>query len=221
MIGRRRIVPAAMLGLATVVSLLMPGALHAWPVLNELFYDAVGPDAEGAFTEIFGSAGMELTGWTLAGINGADGTVYRSVSLTGAVIPADGLLVVATSQAVGDLLDVRDFIGNVDWQNGPDAVRLMDPSGIIADAIQYGDAGPFNAGEGQYAVDVDAGFSLSRDGFGTDTDDNSMDLRVLDVPTPGIHLPVSEPVPEPGTMLTVGLGMLGLGSTGRRFLKRG
>ena len=109
---------------------------------------------------------MLLDGWSLVGINGGTGLPYRTLDLTGATIPGDGLLVVATSSAEAGLAAVRDFIANVDWQNGPDAVQLVDPFMSIVDAIQYGNAGINNAGFGLPALDSPAGSSLSRDPFG-------------------------------------------------------
>jgi len=188
----------------------MAGSAHAIPVLNEVYYDAVGSDATEVFTEILGTAGMDLSGWSLVGVNGGDGSAYQTVDLTGAFVPFDGILVVATSQAAGVLATVRDFVGNVDWQNGPDAVQLIDPTGAVADALQYGDAGAFNSGEGNFAIDVAAGKSLSRDGFGTDTDDNFADFQVLDTPTPGMHVSAAAAVPEPGTMILLGFGLMGV-----------
>jgi hypothetical protein len=190
--------------------LLWPAAAAALPVLNEVCYDGVGPDATEAFTEILATAGMDLTGWSLVGVNGGDGKIYQTVKLTGALVPFDGILVVATSQASDLLASVRDFIGNVDWQNGPDAVRLVDPAGVVVDALQYGDAGAFNAGEGNFALDVPAGKSLTRDFNGTDTNDNSIDFSVLDTPTPGVRQPGVAAVPEPGTMLLLGAGLVGI-----------
>ncbi|MDX1384237.1 MAG: lamin tail domain-containing protein [Thermoanaerobaculia bacterium] len=155
------------------------------PILNEVVYDGVGSDGDEVFTEIFGPAGQSLDGWSLVGINGADGSVYRTVDLTGATIPADGLLVVAGSGALGAVAAAKDFEGSVDWQNGPDAVLLVDDEGAVADALQYGDAGAFNMGEGAPAPDVAGGSSLSRDGGHTDTDDNATDFTE-GVPTPGV-----------------------------------
>lgn len=203
-------------GLGIIIVLSFTGSAAAFPVLNEVLYDGVGADATEAFTEIFATAGMDLSGWSLVGINGSNGSAYQTVDLTGAFVPSDGILVVATSQAAGMLATVRDFTGNVDWQNGPDAVHLVDPTGFIVDALQYGDAGAFNAGEGNWAIDAPAGKSLSRDGFGTDSGDNFADFRMLDMPTPGVHLPTAAAVPEPGTMALLGFGLVGIAGVRRK-----
>ncbi len=207
------------LALALLVgSVAAPVAAWAGPILNEVCYDGSGADADDVFTEIYGTPGLSLSGWSLEGINGSDGTSYRKISLTGATIPSDGLLVVATSSALGSVLSARDFTANVDWQNGPDAVRLLDATGSVVDALQYGNAGSYGAGEGAYAVDVMAGYSLSRDLFGTDTNDNATDFSAFSTPTPG-QGPVS-PVPEPSTLALLTTGTLGLAAARRRRRRR-
>lgn len=187
-------------GWVIIVSLVLTTAWLATPcfadsqlVIQEILYDGPGADGDDAFTELFGPSGAVLDGWTLVGVNGATGTPYRTVDLTGAVMPADGVLVVATASAAEPLAAVRDIIGEVDWQNGPDAVQLVDPAGVVVDALQYGDAGAFNAGEGLPAPAVSAGQSLSRDELGTDTDDNLADFSVLDPSTPGVGPIVVDP----------------------------
>lgn len=153
-------------------------------VIQEVLYDPAGPDAPGAFTELFGPPGMNLDGWTLVGVNGSSGTPYRSIDLSASIIPLDGIFVIAAASAGAALAAVRDLIGNVDWQNGPDAVQLWDPLGAIVDALQYGDAGGGNAGEGRPAPDPASGLSLSRNRLGADTGDNATDFLVGE-PTPG------------------------------------
>ena len=205
-----------LLTLALVLaSLAVPAEARADPILNEVCYDGSGSDADDVFTEIFGTPGLSLKGWALWGINGADGKAYRKLSLTGATIPSDGVLVIATTGAKGGVLSARDFTANVDWQNGPDAVRLLNPFGSVVDALQYGNAGTYNAGEGSYAKDVLAGWSLSRDLFGSDTNDNATDFSGFSTPTPGTG-PSTSPVPEPGTMVLLSTGMLGLLAARRR-----
>lgn len=190
------------------------------PIIQEVFYDASGPDSSEAFTEIFGTAGMLLDGWSLVGVNGGTGLPYRTLDLTGAIIPDDGLLVVASSSANVALAAVRDFTANVDWQNGPDAIQLIDPFLLVVDAVQYGDAGIHNAGFGSPALDAPAGSSLSRDLFGTNTGDNALDF-IVGMPSPGIGpTPViPQPVPEPSTLLLVTCGLLPLAA--RRRCRRG
>ena len=165
------------------------------PVLiQEVLYDGSGTDSEEAFTEISGPPGKVMDGWSLVGVNGSNGEPYRTIALDGATIPADGLLVVAHENATGDALTHRDFTANVDWQNGPDAVQLRDPQDQVVDALQYGDAGQHNAGEGNPAPEVASGQSLSRAADGADTDDNLADFTAQDSPTPG-----TGGAPPPGT----------------------
>ena len=170
---------------AAALAVLAPLPADGQVRIQEVLYDAVGAEAAGVFTELSGPAGTSLDGWSLVGINGGTGTSYRTVDLSGAAIPADGILVVATASAEAGLAAARDLVGSVDWQNGPDAVQLLDGDGQIVDALQYGDAGAFNAGEGTPAPSAAAGQSLSRDAAGTDSDDNAADFSVLQVPTPG------------------------------------
>ncbi len=166
--------------------------------IQEVLYDAAGTDATGVFTELSGPPDTALDGWSLVGVNGGSGISYRTVDLSGAAIPADGILVIATDQADAALAAVRDLVGSVDWQNGPDAVQLLNGNGLIVDALQYGDAGAFNAGEGTPAPTTPAGQSLSRDADATDTGDNAADFSVLEVPTPGTGPPAGTPVPGSG-----------------------
>ena len=167
------------------VLILAAGSVLAAPIIREILYDGPGSDADDVFTELSGAPGSNLDGWTLVGINGDSGMAYRSVDLTGAIFPADGLLVLATGDAAGAVLEQRDFIAEVDWQNGPDAVQLRDPEGVVVDALQYGDAGAFNAGEGVPVATVASGQSLSRDAEGGDTNDNLADFVPQEVPSPG------------------------------------
>jgi hypothetical protein len=180
----------------------------AVPVLQEIFYDATGADSASVFTEIFGEPGTIFDGWRLVGIDGGSGSSYRSIDLTGAMIPADGILLIATSRAIGEVLAARDFIADVDWQNGPDVVELRDALGALVDALQYGDAGGLLLGEGLPAPDPPAGLALTRTGPGADTNDNAADFVAAE-PTPG-WIAGNASVPEPATamLLAVGVGLV-------------
>jgi len=178
-------------------------AASPFAVINEVLYDGFGTDADEAFTELFGTPGLVLDGWSLTGTNGADGAVYRTVDLSGGIIPVDGVFLIATLDTV---LAGVDLFANVDWQNGPDSIQLLDSGATIVDALQYGDAGGFNAGEGLPAADAGAGQSLSRDFYGTDTDNNYADFLTLDTPTPGTG-PRITTVPEPGSLVLMASGL--------------
>ena len=146
---------------------------------------------------MYGISGLSLDGWSLVGINGANDSEYRVIDLSGGTIPLDGILVVATSIAAAPLAAVTDFVADVDWENGaPDAIQLRDASDLVIDALAYG--GLMAAGEGNSAPDVPAGSSLTRDAFGTDTNDNLTDFTANATPTPGVGPP---PIPEPSQAL--------------------
>jgi len=198
---------------------LCPPGAPALPVISEVLYDQAGADGGGVFTELYGPAGTSLDGWTLVGVNGRDGVAYRAVDLSGATFPADGILVLATAGADPALAAQRDLVAAVDWQNGPDALRLLDAGGDLVDALQYGEAGRFDSGEGTPAEDVAPGYSLARDAYGTDTGDNARDFLPLAAPTPGGGLqvagassgsPRAASVPAPATASLLAAGLLPL-----------
>ena len=177
--------PGILLALALATAHPAGGETASGPRIQEVLYDGSGSDDEETFTEITGQPGMALDGWSLVGVNGSNGNPYRTIPLDGAAIPADGVLVVAHENATGAALTHRDLEANVDWQNGPDAVQLRDPEDQIVDALQYGDAGQHNSGEGNPAPQVNAGWSLSRTANGADSDDNLADFTPQENPTPG------------------------------------
>lgn len=189
-------------------------AAHAQPVISELLYDAAGTDNGNVFVELFGAAGTLLDGLFLEGVNGADGSVYSSIGLTG-TIPADGVFVIGDD--VGDgttLVGNADLIMNVDYQNGPDSVVLRDANGVL-DALGYGDfTGGVFAGEGSAAPDVPGGVSLVRVSPWMDSNDNLADFISLDVPTPGTVPGSAVPVP-PAVVLFLS-GIAGLAGVSRR-----
>ncbi len=62
--------------------LFTANATSIW--INEIHYDNVGGDI-GEFVEIAGNSGVDLIGYSLTLYNGANGSVYQTVNLSGAL----------------------------------------------------------------------------------------------------------------------------------------
>jgi hypothetical protein len=197
--------------LAAAAIWLPPPPALALPLISEACYDAAGSDDGLSFVELYGAPGSDLAGYTLEGVNGADGAVGPSLALVG-LIPADGLFVVADLlTGGGTLVPGADLVLNFDLQNGPDSIVLR-LGALIVDALAYGAFGPgdVGAGEGAPALDPAAGSSVARRFANVDSGDNAADFEALAVPTPG-SAPLAVSAPEPAA---VGLALAGLGSLG-------
>jgi hypothetical protein len=205
--------PAAQCLLAISGALAMT-VVHSQTVISEVLYDAAGTDNGNVFVELFGTPGATLDGLLLEGVNGADGSVYSSITLSG-IIPADGVFLIGDDSGDGTtLVGNADLVMNVDFQNGPDSVVLRDTGGVL-DALGYGDfTGGVFAGEGNAAPDVPGGVSLARVNPLLDSNDNLTDFMSLDVPTPG-SVPVGA-VPLPPAVMLFLSGVAGLVGVARR-----
>lgn len=197
------------------VAMSFPSAACA-VVISELLYDATGADAGRTFVELYGAPGTDLSGWSLRGVNGGDGSVYMTVNLSG-MISADGVFVIGDLSSGSTQVANADQIVSVDFQNGPDSVQLYNGATLI-DALGYGDfTGLFFAGEGNAAPSTPSGSSLARINPLIDTGDNLADFTVLATPTPG-EVPAVSAVPLPASawLLGSGLAMLGVRRRGRQ-----
>ncbi|MBU0507250.1 T9SS type A sorting domain-containing protein [bacterium] len=191
-----------LIAFATLLCLALAANAPAQVILNEVYYDNPGAEnADVLFTELWGPPGTSLSGWTLVGTNGNNGTEYRTVTLSG-TIPADGYFVIGNTASVPNVdlvLNVGTTAG-VDWQNGGyqstpdcDGVDLRNASGTTVDHLCYGECeNPGNCtGEGgSNAPDYDPPASGPAKSIGRvpdhqDTDNNGADWMLLDPPSPG------------------------------------
>jgi hypothetical protein len=181
--------------------------------ISEVLYDATGTDNGKVFVELWGAPGTSLDGYTIEGVNGADGAVGPTLALTGA-IPADGFFVVGDTDGTASQVANVDLTLNFDFQNGPDSVVLRNAVGQVLDSLGYGVFGPTDsfAGEGSAAPGAAAGQSVARIFANRDTNDNAVDFALLDVPTPGSG-PLA--VPEPSVAIGIALFACGLGTVRR------
>jgi uncharacterized protein len=132
--------------------------------INELHYDNIGGDV-GEFVEVAGTAGTDLTGWSLVLYNGNGGAPYATINLTG-TIDNEGAGFGALSFATPGI------------QNGaPDGVALIDAAGNVVEFLSYEGSfvavgGPANGltstdiGVSEAGAEV-AGLSLQRTGTGS------------------------------------------------------
>ena len=102
----------------------------ALPIISEIFYDATGSDNGQTFVELHAAPGTSLDGLFLEGVNGANGNLGPTLTLSGS-IPADGLFVVADDAGDGTTLVAgADLILNFDFQNGPDSFVRRDSTHV-------------------------------------------------------------------------------------------
>jgi hypothetical protein len=192
-----------------LLTLGAPAVAAALPLLlSEVLYDAAGSDDGKVFVELYGPSGLDLAGFTVEGVNGADGSVGPLLALAGSV-PPNGFFVIADVASGATQVPEADLLLNFDFQNGPDSIVLRDPNGTTLDALGYGEfaAGEVFAGEGLPAPDPPAGQSLARLFADLDSDDNATDFSALGEPTPGWG-PTQVPEPTPALLLASACLML-------------
>ena len=95
--------------------------VNVW--INEIHYDNIGGDVNER-VEIAGSAGIDLTGYTIYHYNGASGTILSSESITGIIVE------------IAEGLGVKNIEFNT-LQNDDEAIALVDPSGNVIQFLSY------------------------------------------------------------------------------------
>ena len=175
-------------------------------VINELDYDQTSTDTA-EFIELLnkGGAAIDLTGLQIVFVNGADSTVYQTVTLSGSL--ASGQYLVAAMAAVTPAAGaiVVTYPDNEAMQNGgPDAIALYDSvHQVVIDAVSYEggvaaaviDGNTFNLVEGTATAAIDdpsTPMSLIRFPNGADTGNDSVDWTATETLTPGAANLLSE-----------------------------
>jgi hypothetical protein len=202
------------LGLAAALAAGLAARDARAVLISEVLYDAVGSDNGKVFVELWGAAGTSLDGFKLEGVNGGDGAIGPTLTLSGA-IPSDGFFVVADTDGTAAQVANTDLTLNFDLQNGPDSVVLRDALGNVLDSLGYGEfaATDVFAGEGHAAPGAAAGQSLARRFANRDTNDNAADFVLLDTPTPGSGLLAA---PEPPALVTLACALAAFALRWRR-----
>ncbi len=108
-----------------------PAAAEVW--INEIHYDNSGSDRNER-VEVAGTAGTDLTGWTIVAYNGNGGATYKTWNLSGTLTDQQG--------GFG-----TKYINTKGLQNGaPDGIALVDDSGTVIQFLSY--EGSFTATDG-------------------------------------------------------------------------
>jgi predicted extracellular nuclease len=149
--------------------------------INEFHYDNTGTDA-GEFIEVAGTAGTDLTGWSLVLYNGNGGAPYVTSALSGTIAnQSNGFGTVSISYPSNGI------------QNGaPDAIALVDNLGAVVQFLSYEGTmtGVGGAANGVLSVDVGvfeagtepAGGSLHLTGTGDEYSDFTWSFTPDDSP---------------------------------------
>ena len=153
------------------------------PMVAEVFYDATGDDTGHEFVELFNpaEAPCSLAGLRLESGDGAGSARWTLRWTGGAADSIDG----SGHFVIGGALvsPAPDAMVALDLQNGPDAVRLVWPDGVI-EVVGYGALTLTEYFCGEPAADVASGQSLARFPDRSNQGSNALDFRPWP-PSPG------------------------------------
>ena len=213
-------VPGALLHALVVLLSCAPGP---WPIVTEVFYDAIGDDTGWEYVELWNRSDHDvpLAGVTIEGGDGA-GPGRWTKRWTGAkrdTIRAHARFVVGGAK----LVPPADAIVTLELQNGPDGMRVTWPDGT-REVVGWGALAVPEYYCGAPAEDAPAGQSLARVPDDADLGSNALDFRVAE-PSPGrVNLPdvnlavaratlvLSPANPEPGETVRVTFDVVNRGA---------
>ncbi len=205
---------AALVGLPAAAH----GAAHIADhvVIAEVVYDQ-WPDDVDNFVELYNPtvSAVDLTGWSVVGLDGTTGTEYVTVPLSG-TIPSEGFFLIGPDASVYGVVPDVVYPG-LDLDEGGidgDGVKLKNDLGELVDYIAYGGEGnPTVSLEGTPFRDVTFNRAIERKsstthivafGNGEDTDVNADDWREWKKPKPqNSASPAEPPMPYQTEILTI------------------
>ena len=153
------------------------------PIVAEVYYDAIGDDTGHEFVELFNpaEAPCSLSGLRLESGDGA-GPARWTLRWTGS--PSDSIEGGGHFVIGGALVSPPpEATVALDLQNGPDAVRLVWPDGVI-EVVGYGALAYAEYYCGEPAEDVPSGQALARYPDRSNQGSNALDFRAWP-PSPG------------------------------------
>ena len=145
-------------------------------LINEIQIAPIGQ----RFVELYNpnSTDIDLTGWYLQRKDENDesfGSFVSSTNFEGKIILANGYFLISREIIDSDILfDITLSENN--------SLALKNSNREIVDKVGFGLAIDFEAAP---ALNPDAGKSIGRKELGLDTDENSQDFIIFDIPTPG------------------------------------
>jgi hypothetical protein len=175
--------------------------------INEFHYDNAGSD-QGEFIELAGTAGTDLSGWSIALYDGATGSTYFTMVLGGVI-----------SNQQNGYGAVAYFFPPEMFQNGsPDGMALVDNTGHVVQFLSY--EGSFTALSGPAAGMTSTNVGASESGAdapgssvqltGTGSQPGDFTWLAPGPATPGVLNPgqfITAPPPAP--VVGTGTGLLG------------
>lgn len=189
------------------VLLALAGAAQAGPsiIITEVFYDTPGTDSIEEWVEFFNPTGgtIDIGGWTLH-----DNSTFFTFPGGTILMPGQTFVLAKNAAGFNALYGFNpDLDGlNLNLSNSGDFLQLFDLSNQLVDEVGWEGALP------GWNIEAATGESLKRVFAGS----GPAAWAGNQSPMPGTH----SPIPEPGTLVLVGSGVVLLVGWKRRFSRR-